>query len=174
MPRESSGRTTSKVRTPSRDVSTAAQDLIYRPSNPQRLVKARFWTQYRDDMTVEPDKITAAQVMQIVDEPKVASWWKEPGFRSWFVNDNEHVERAEYVYGLWMDRIEARLEAEGCYDLKELTQIGKLLAEIAGKTPDRSKKTKFLDAGIDGMSRDQLIKLIKSAVPQLGDGDDQK
>jgi hypothetical protein len=92
-----------------------------------------------------------------VDIPQ--AWWSDPQFKDWFLNRQDHVERVDYLYELFLDQAEKKL-VDPEIQTKDLINMGKLLAELARKMPDKYTKVKMLDAGLADMSDAELKKII--------------
>jgi hypothetical protein len=106
------------------------------PSDEQRRLRARLWTELRNDPLVVPATIGPSRIATITGENRVHAWWADKAFRSWICNRDAALERAELLVDLWLDGMVARLAQMSD---KDYVQAGKLLMEVARKMPDRSR-----------------------------------
>lgn len=123
----------------------SADDISYEPSPAQRKCKAKLWTTLRDDPSIDGKSLTLAAAQQICDSGSLDKWWKQPGFREWFLNKDEWRETVELSLSLWADSISSRLLA-GTLSDKDLIAAGKLLAEIGGRMPRAGDAKKDVSA----------------------------
>ncbi len=144
-------------------IKRASEFLGYEPTPGQRVVKAAFWAAWRDDPSVDPARLTAADVGKYVDAPSIDKWWRDSGFRDWFLNKEEWRAKAEAATGLWLDQIYRRL-ASGMMSDKDLVGVGKLLTEVTNKIPRATDpKQKQL-----GMTEAEARAVLEAAGRQLG------
>lgn len=116
-------------------VATRAPEFLgYEPTPGMRRVKAQFWVQMREDPSVDPQQLSPADIQRRVDAPSLDRWWRDPLFRSWFLNKQEWVAGAEMAFELWLDQLTGRLMS-GLMSDKDLVAAGKLLSEVADKLP---------------------------------------
>lgn len=119
---------------PESNPPTRALDFLgFEPTPAQRLVKAAYWRAWAEDPSVDPASTTSAHVMQICDAPSIDKWWKQSGFRDWFVGREEWKIRADAAAQMWLDTVIRRLSGGGISD-KDLVGLGRVLAEVAGHT----------------------------------------
>lgn len=146
-----------------------AEDLVFLPSPKHRQVKSKFWTRY-DSLNIDPDQISAAAVVDITGEPAVSRWWHVPGFKAWFLNEDEARERLEYLYMLALDSAEeVLLNPEAQANAK--VQMVKVIAQLAGKEP---KGEKYADEDIQRLSPEKLRAYIEKTAPRLLNKPDNK
>lgn len=115
-------------------VKRASEMLGYEPTPGQILVKHSYWTAWRLDPQIDPKSVTPQDVLACVDAPSIDKWWRDAGFRDWFLNKEEWRGKAEAALHLWLDQTYRRL-ATGMLPGGELAQLGKLLVEVTGRSP---------------------------------------
>lgn len=106
------------------------------PSDEQRRLRARLWTELRNDPLVVPAAIGPTRIESITGDHRIHQWSSDRPFRNWVLNRDAALERAEYLVDLWLDGMAERLPA---MENKDFVQAGKLLMEVARKLPDRSR-----------------------------------
>lgn len=128
----------------------AAEFLGYVPTPGQILVKHQFWTAWRLDPSVDPKSVKPQDVLAVCDAPSIDKWWRDAGFRDWFLNREEARAKAEAAYHIWLDQTIRRL-AGGMLPGSELAQLGKLLGDMTGRSPksqpEPAKQQKQLTEG---------------------------
>lgn len=121
--------------TPSEATLVRASDFLgFEPTPGQTLVKHAFWVAWREDPSVDPRSITPQDVLAVCDAPSIDKWWRDAGFRDWFLNKEEWRGKAEAALHMWLDQTIRRL-AGGMLPGSELAQLGKLLADLTGRGP---------------------------------------
>lgn len=150
--------TDSEVKT----LSSMTEDLLFIPNPRHRQVKAKFWSRY-DSLMLSSDKITSTAAVSITDEPSIMRWWSLPGFKDWFLNQDEARERLEYLYMLALDTAEQVLANPESNDNAKV-QMVKVIAQLAGKEPS---KQQYADDSINKMDAEKLKTYIQEAIPKL-------
>lgn len=145
-----------------KSLSSMTEDLLFIPNPRHRQVKAKFWARY-DSLMVSPDKITAAAAIDLTSETTIARWWSLPGFKDWFLNQDEARERLEYLYMLALDTAEQVLANPDSNDNAKV-QMVKVIAQLAGKEP---KAQVFADDDINKMDAEKLKAYIEKVAPRL-------
>lgn len=113
----------------------APEYLGYEPTDGQLKCKSEFWAKFRDDPRVDPAHLTAMEVAELVDAPSLTQWWKEPGFRTWFLDGEEWRGDLEFATALWAKELAARMMRSASMSDKDFIAAGKLLAEVTGRMP---------------------------------------
>lgn len=147
----------------SKALASLTEDLVFIPNPRHRQVKSKFWARY-DSMNIEPSALSAAAVMDVTGEPAIGRWWSLPGFKAWFLNQDEARERLEYLYMLALDSAEAVLldpDANG----NAKVQMVKIIAQLAGKEPN--SKERYADEEIGRMDAEKLKAYIEKTAPRL-------
>lgn len=137
----------------------------FEPSDEQRRMRARLWTELRNDPLIVPAAIGPSRIEAITGEHRVQTWWADKQFRSWVLNRDAALERAEYLVDLWLDIMAARLPMMAD---KDIVNAGKLLLEVARKMPDRSPKQDNVPAEFSKKSPDELRTYIQQAAEACG------
>lgn len=120
-------------------VVRASEFMGFEPTPGMVLVKHSFWTAWRENPSVDPRSVTPQDVLLAVDAPSIDKWWRDAGFRDWFLNKEEWRGKAEAALHLWIDQTLRRL-AGGMLPGSELAQLGKLLVEVTGRGPKSAPK----------------------------------
>ena len=138
------------------------QDLVFLPNPAHRRAKSKFWSRYSDlDLA---QNISLGAALQLTKEPQLAKWWNLPGFKDWFLNNDEARERLEYLWFVGMDTIESIfLDPDANHNAK--VQAFKIIAQLAGKEPD--KREKYADESIQKMDSAKLKAYILKNAPKL-------
>jgi hypothetical protein len=138
----------------------------FNPSDAQRHARARMWSRFRDDPTFEPARLSALELARRLDIPSVEKWMADPAFSQWFFNRESWKEKAELAFDITMDRIIEKLH-DPEISLKELTALKRELSVVLDRVPKKLKETKFLDADVNRMDRDQLEEVVKKSANLL-------
>lgn len=112
-------------------VSISNDDVGFLPSPYQQELKARFWARAELGPLRDPKTIVLEDVKRVVDDPVISRYWKLPGFQSWFVNENEAVEKIDYLTMLGLQALEAVLLDQKAQASAKVNAV-KLLAEMKG------------------------------------------
>lgn len=136
----------------------------FEPTDEQRRMRARLWTELRNDPLVVPAAIGPTRIESITGDHRIHAWWKDRSFRSWIVNRDAALERAELLVDLWLDGMLARMP--GMSD-KDYVQAGKLLMEVARKLPDRSRPD-AAPAQFANKSPEELREFLQTAAAACG------
>lgn len=144
-------------------------ELTYLPTPEQRKAKSAFWARFSDNPVCEPEDITSALAIRFSGDGRVNKWWNHEGFRSWFQNRDEFRQRMEYLANLAMDRLEEILTISARVPGMAGAQIaaGKLIMEVARKTPSKTAAEKFLDESVSKMSKLELEEFIRKRLTLL-------
>jgi hypothetical protein len=152
----------SRLRAQSAVPTALAEMLGFAPSPAMQLARARLWSRFRDDPTFDPERLSALELARRLDIPSVERWMAEPGFRQWLLNEESWREKAELAFDRVLDRILEKLD-DPDLSLKELTALKRELAVTLDKNPKKLKETRFLDAEIGRLDKDQLEDLVKKS-----------
>jgi hypothetical protein len=127
--------------------------------------KATMWQIFGSDPTLVPERITQTQAQLILGDKRMKRWCKIPGFWAWFLNKYEHAALADALYDRWI-----RMAFDRLPDMqdKDFIQLGKLLAEVAKKMPERWMKERVLDADVARMDDSRLMDLVLTTAKNLG------
>lgn len=140
----------------------------YQPTDEQRRAKAKFLRNYRDMPMASLDKINATMASQLSGVgSSMYRWFKEPGFREWFLDLNEFESRVEFLVQKALSRAEDMLNDPNL-NQAAFVNLLKHLSEVANKIPSRAKEIRYVDAQIAKMSPSQLDAEIKRLQRALG------
>jgi hypothetical protein len=91
-------------------LESIADTLIFEPTKEQKKLKAVFYAIYNDNPMTSEGDITPDVVKRVTGSKQIHSYWKDDTFRSWFLNEREYVQRAEYLFTRALDELEDILE----------------------------------------------------------------
>lgn len=129
---------------------------LFSPTKSQRALKARFWTIISGSISgINPHKMTTMEIAKTVRDNRVMNWWPTPGFKDWFMNNTEHVERLEYLFDLALTAAEEVLLNPDPKASNAKVNMVKIISELAKKMPTKGSE-KFQDEQISKMSKEQL------------------
>lgn len=132
------------------------QGLLFTPSKAQRAIKARFWTIVSHSFSGQnPHQMTPMQIAQTVRDNRVMNWWPVSGFKDWFLNNTEHIERLEYLFDLSLTAAEEVLLSTDPKMANAKVNMVKIISELAKKMPSKGGD-QFQDEQIARMSKEQL------------------
>lgn len=129
---------------------------LFKASKSQRAIKARFWTIISGSITGKnPHKMTTMEIAQTVRDNRLMNWWAIPGFKDWFLNSTEHIERLEYLFSLALDAAEDVLLTDDPKAATAKVNMVKIIAELAKKMPSKEVNS-FKDDKIAKMSKEEI------------------
>lgn len=152
-------------------VEEGMAELSFLPVPAHRIVKSAFWASLAENPIIDPlhDKITLALALRITGDARLNRWWSLPGFQEWFSNKDEFRQRVEYLANLALDVAEEILLDRDAHPNARVNMT-KLVIEAANKLPARTSAkddSKYLDAKVATMSREQLEEFIKKQTKAL-------
>lgn len=152
------------------EILESVVDDIFTPTKRQREVKAQFWTSWKMGPTKGDPSMTA--IIHETGCNAIETWWKNPAFQRWFLNERDTMQRLEYLFDLGIDVLEEVItSAEKASDrLKGIEMIAKLTQKL-GKP---EAEVKYLDGDVQGMDEKQLEEYIKKLLPGGGSHEDSK
>lgn len=142
------------------------EDKIFLPHPSQRKAKSAFWVKFSSNPIADASNITQELIVRFTGEERVRKWWKVSGFKEWFCNEDEFVERVDYLANLALDTMEEILSNPDSNPSARIN-AAKLTMEIANKMPQKFQKQIYLDEQIQKMDASQLEAFIKKASPEL-------
>jgi len=92
--------------TPVNVLQAATSELVFIPTPSQRQVKARLITKLVDNPLLDAASLTLSEAEQITNSAQLKDWWGRPGFKEWFLDQNEYRQRLEYLFSLALDAAE--------------------------------------------------------------------
>lgn len=147
-----------------------ALEAIYDPSSRDREIKVRFWQAMEDNPMVDASLVTVAMAAKMTGSRNLEALWSKPGFKSWFLNDNEFRQRVDVLSSLALDAIEAVLKSDDPKGQGARVNAAKLLLEMANKMPAKqhgSGKQASMEKVIASMDRVQLEAFMQSQAGTL-------
>lgn len=88
----------------------AAKDALFTPTPAQQRVKAAFYAIQNSAPIFDMEELTDNQIYDITGDKSIHEWWRNIKFRSWFKNEQEYVQKAEYLFTRALDELEDILE----------------------------------------------------------------
>jgi hypothetical protein len=143
-------------------VDVAPEDVVYVPSQAERLAKAAFWKAWEDNPGEAPEDTTVARIAQITGESRITKWFSKPLFRDWFMNKDVYVHKSRALAEAGQDLIwEMMNDPMTRPDLRAklaLEAMKNYASVLAATTP----QGKYLDDSIAKMSPEELKTYIAS------------
>lgn len=140
-------------------VSALAEEVglvSFTPSADQRKMKARFWAKREaSPFGTDISKLGPEEIARQTRCSALVNWWKKPGFKDWFLNNNEHRERLEYLFDLALNAAEDILLNTDPKAQAARVNMVKTISELASKMPNK-QQTVVLDRDIAKMDEHQL------------------
>lgn len=140
--------------TPVNVLQAATSELVFIPTPSQRQVKARLITKLVDNPLLDAASLTLSEAEQITNSAQLKDWWGRPGFKEWFLDQNEYRQRLEYLFSLALDAAEEILLSTDPRSQSARVSMVKLLAELANKVPRET--IKYADDAISKMDKAQI------------------
>jgi hypothetical protein len=137
-------------------LEAAVADLLFKPTPRERNWKARLWVRLADNPMLDASMVTADDAVDLCGSTDVRRQWSKPGFREWLLNQDEHRERLEYLFGLALDAAEDILLNTDPKAQSARVNVIKVLSELAGKFPRNQPAKSGLERAIEGMDRAAL------------------
>jgi len=126
------------------------------PNRAQRAIKARFWTLLSNSFSPRnPHEMTNMEIAKTVRDNRVHAWFATPGFKDWFMNSTEHIERLEYLFDLALQAAEDVLLCDDPKAMSARVNMVRVIAELAKKMPSKGQE-QFQDEKISKMSKAEL------------------
>ena len=149
-------------------------DLIFKPTYEQIQVKAAFWAKFSENPLVDSQSIDLPTVQRFVNDPRLEKWWIHYGFREWFLNEEEFVQRLQAIAFLALGTLEEVLSNPDANPSARVN-AAKLAFEAANKMPQKWQKgPQYLDTDIQKMDQAQLENYLRQRSLTEGKKDDSK
>lgn len=144
---------------------SAEGSLIFRPTEAQSRVRARFWARIADNPLLDPKSLTLAQAQQMTQSAALATWWKRPGFQDWFLSATVVDERLDYLLHLALASAEDILLNTDPKAQSARVQMVKIVAEMAGKLKggqdQKQAAAEKKKKAIEAMGQEELVKFLQ-------------
>lgn len=141
------------------------EDMGFIPTIGMVEVKAMFWSIVAHDASLLPDRIDGEQLQLLLGDRRIKGYLKRADFLPWLRNKHTHAAKADALYDKWLGIVEGRMRDMSD---KDIIALGKLLAEVAKKMPERWMKEKLVDADVAKMDDQRLIETILTTARNLG------
>lgn len=142
---------------------TVKSDLdsgLYSPNLREEKLKAKFWQKFKPGPFGSVDNITATDIKKVTGSTVVDSSWKKPGFREWFLNQDEEREQIRFLFNKSLKVAEGML-VDPEVNANARVNIIKMLAEMTGYLTKNKPEEKFSDESINKMNQDQLEEFLR-------------
>jgi len=140
--------------------------LFFVPTDIQRRVKAAFWAKQADMPFMDASQITLKFVIAQTGTAKLKDWWDKPGFKQWFLNQEEARQKLEYLYNLALDTLQEMLINTDPKAQSARVKAVQLIAELANKVPKKDM-VDVADRAIQAMDRQALLAFLEKNGIQL-------
>lgn len=149
-------------------VELIESDLNYMPNWQQRRLKSAFWTRWRDNPLVDPTRLSLNAVQAVVGDSRLDRWWREPGFKQWFTNQEEWREEAESLVFTALDTLRNIMTDDRAPAAARVAASVKML-ELARKMPSKADTVPAnqVEKKIAQMSKEELIEYIRANTLKL-------
>jgi hypothetical protein len=99
--------------------------------------------------------MTHMEIAKTVRDNRILAWFSIPGFKDFFFNNTEHIERLEYLFDLALQAAEDVLLCEDPKAMSARVNMVRVIAELAKKMPSKGQE-QFQDERIAKMSKAEL------------------
>lgn len=141
----------------------------FMPTSGMVQVKATFWTMVSVDTSLVPDRMGKEQIVAVLGDQRLTNWFKKKGFKDWFLNKHEHAAKEVALYDRWLFLVEDWMwNRSDEIQFKDLDKIGKTLAELARRMPERWMKEKIIDGQVGKMDNEGMVNLLLTTAKSLG------
>lgn len=141
-------------------LSEGVDELIYRPTDSDRRMKAKLITSLADNPLLDIDTITPMQVRHLIKSDCFTAKWDKQGFKNWLLNKQEHTEKLEYLFSLALGAAEEILLNTDPKAQSARVNMIKLVAELSRKMPSKDDGTGGIAKAITQMDKAQLELLL--------------
>jgi len=130
----------------------------FRPTEAQRRAKSALLAALSDPTCAifEVKTISAAQAATLCSNDSVLSWWKQPGFKAWFLNKDETRQKIKYLTDKALESVTQVLEDPDPRASASKVAILKILLQYEAAEIQTKTNTRF-----DSMDITQLRAFLK-------------
>lgn len=153
--------------------SDANAELNFQPGDYHQRVKARFYRRL-EELAHHYDKETVFNdsklVVQLAGTERVLKWLEQPGFASWFV-DEDYI--ADTITGLQENAISVIKDVlrDGEAHDSDKLKAARMLLELGDQFPGRKSEVRFLDDRLNDLTESQVEKEIQQLEADLANLD---
>lgn len=135
----------------------------FTPTKDHRRAKSNFWTSVvEQDVSLppDPDMLTVARY---AGDRRLEQWWDIPGFRDWFLNRQEFMQRVDTLTQLALDEMERILTSTDPKSNTAKVAVMRMALEAGGKlgANRESSSEETTDDKILRMTRKELEEFIQ-------------
>ena len=141
-----------------KNISNAISSKIYTPSNVEVRMKSAFWAKWTNHPSYVSGDIPAnlAMIVNVLGNSTIEKYWSKEGFRDWFLNSDEYIQRVEYLATRALDVVEGVLAGGEGIKASDQLKAASMMMEAAGKLNKKKAEVRYLDASLDKMDAKEL------------------
>lgn len=132
-------------------------DVIFKASARQRELKEAFWYEWNEGPQKRPPMLQ--DVVRVLNNTIVKTWWTQPGFKEWFLNSKTFDQRAAYLAERALDIVSEAMDSAD--NVSDKLKAAKMAIEVSGRMSKTAKAPKFLDKEVQEMNKEELELFIK-------------
>lgn len=141
-----------------KNISSAISSKIYTPSNVEVRMKTSFWAKWTNHPSYVSGDIPASvsMIVNVLGNSTIEKYWSKEGFREWFLNSDEYIQRVEYLANRALDVVEGVLAGGEGIKASDQLKAASMMMEAAGKLNKKKAEVRYLDASLDKMDTKEL------------------
>jgi len=141
-----------------KNISSAISSKIYTPSNVEVRMKTSFWAKWTNHPSYIAGDIPASvsMIVNVLGNSTIEKYWSKEGFREWFLNSDEYIQRVEYLANRALDVVEGVLAGGEGIKASDQLKAASMMMEAAGKLNKKKAEVRYLDASLDKMDAKEL------------------
>ena len=145
-------------------------DIVFMPESSMIPVKIKFWHKFSQVALADPDNVTREMAAQYSNDNRVTRWWSRPGFKEWFLNEDEFKQNLEELAYKALGALNDILMDPDA-QAGARVNAAKLVLEAASKMPKKYEKESYKDEKIQEMTKEQLDEYISKRALKSGGED---
>lgn len=132
-------------------------------TNAQQVAKQRFWRRVKAQGTnADPTKLSNMQIARLAGDQNLTIYLVDPTFHDWFLNEKSEEDLikagAEGAIRCLLDIISGAQEVKSA---QAQVAAARILLDMAGYGPNKTKEIVYKDAEIGKMSEEELREYIQ-------------
>lgn len=149
------------------------EKLVFIPDEEMRQCKACFWAKVQDKPHVNVDELTLVAVMYEVPDSRLREWWHIDGFKDWFTNKSEVMQRLEYIITLGLDAVQDLMGSRDSKVAGAQVKALEMCMRLTNREPAKVKEVKLIDKEVQDMTEAELDEFIAKNKKLLKQGQDE-
>lgn len=145
------------------DALLEAAESVFIPNDRQRKARNDFWSKW--NLGPSKGEPTLSAAINETGCTSLTNWWNAPGFKDWFLNDMDHVQRLENLFDAGLDVL-GHIITSSERDGDKLKAI-ELVAKLSMKIGKPEAVVTYADIDIGKMK----IHELDAALRKLGAGE---